>query len=93
MYKYNDGQKLRFTESFNMFRLLKGFTTILEWSNELKLYSVEVFFYQTCKFVILGENIRKKRKKLSFLKRSFLPYIFFYGIKFACLIKANRIKF
>ena len=29
------------------------------------------------------------------LKRSFLPYIFFYGNKFACLIKENsyRIKF
>ena len=29
----------------------KGFTTIWEGSNDLKLYSLEVCFYQTCKFV------------------------------------------
>ena len=30
-----------------MFRLLKGFTTIREASNDFKLYTVEVRIYQT----------------------------------------------
>ena len=49
---------IRFTETFNTFGLLKiyGF-------NDLKLSSVEVYYYQTCKFVILGENLRQKRTK------------------------------
>ena len=42
-----------FTESFNTFGLFK----------DLTLSSVEVYYYQTCKFVILGENIRQKRTK------------------------------
>ena len=33
--------------------LLKSFMTSWEGSNILKRYSVEVFFYQTCKFVTL----------------------------------------
>jgi len=44
------------TEIFSVFRLFKGFTKIWEGSNILKLYSVEVCFYQNYKFVILGEN-------------------------------------
>ena len=44
--------EIRFTETFNIFRLLTGFTAIWEGSNDLKLYSVEVCFYQTCKFVM-----------------------------------------
>ena len=45
--------QIPFTEIFNDLRLLKGFTAIWEGSDILKLYSVEVYFYQTCKFVIL----------------------------------------
>ena len=51
--------QIHFTETFNVFRLLKDITTIWEGSNILKLYSVED--YQTCKFVNLEENIRQKR--------------------------------
>ena len=43
--------KIRFIETLNVFRLLKGFTTIWEGSNIVKLYSVEVCFYLTCKFL------------------------------------------
>ena len=39
-----DNSKIRFTETFNVFRFLKHFTTI--WESSLKLYSVEVCFYQ-----------------------------------------------
>ena len=56
-----DKSQIRFTETFNVFRLLKGFTTIWEGSNILKLYFVEVCFYQTGKFVTLEENIMQKR--------------------------------
>ena len=66
-------------------------------SNEIKLYFVEVCIIQTCKFVILCENIRQKRTqnyrfknpKTVVLKRSFLPNIFSRVTKFACLIKAR----
>ena len=51
--------QIHFTGTFNVFRLLKGITTIWEGSNILKLYSVEV--YQTCKFLTLEENISQKR--------------------------------
>ena len=50
---------IRFTEIFNVFSLLKGFTTMWEGSKILKLYSVEVCFYWTC--VPLEKNIRQKR--------------------------------
>jgi len=50
--------KIHFTGTFNVFRLLKGITTIWEGFNILKLYSVEV--YQTCKSVTLKETIRQK---------------------------------
>ena len=53
--------QIRFIETFSVFRLLTDFTTIWEGSDVLKLYSVEVCFYQTCKFVTLKENIRQKR--------------------------------
>ena len=53
--------QIRFTEIFNNFRLFKDFTTIWEGSNILKLYFVEVCFYQTGKFVTLEENIMQKR--------------------------------
>ena len=52
--------KIRFTETLNIFRLLRGFMTIWEGFNILKVYFVEVWFYQTCKFVTLEENIRQK---------------------------------
>ena len=51
--------QIHFTETFNVFRLLKGITAIWEGSNILKLYSVEV--YQTYKFATLEENIWQKR--------------------------------
>ena len=35
--------QIRFTEACNVFRLLKGFTTIWEGFNILELYSVQVF--------------------------------------------------
>ena len=44
--------------TFNVFRLLEGFTTIWEGSNILNPYSVEVCFNQTCIFVTLEENIK-----------------------------------
>ena len=45
--KVRDEQKqIRFTDTLNVFRRLKGFTTILEVSNILNLYSVEVCCYQ-----------------------------------------------
>ena len=59
--------QIRFTETCNVFSFFKGFTTIRKGSNILKLYSVEVCFYQTCKFVTLEENIRQKRSFLGFL--------------------------
>ena len=62
--------QIRFTEKF-VFRLLKGFTTIWEGSTTFKLYSVEVCFYQTSRFVTLEENIRQKRSFLGFLKQYF----------------------
>ena len=46
--------------------------TLWEGPNILKLYSVEVCFYQTCKFVILGENIRQARTQTSF-KNIYFP--------------------
>ena len=55
------GSKISFTETCNVLRRFKGFKTIWKGSNILKLYSVEVCFYQKCKFVILEENIRQKR--------------------------------
>ena len=51
---------------------------------------------KTCKFVILGENIRQKQAKNYRLKNpKTMPCIFFQGNKFACLTKANfyRIQF
>jgi len=42
-----------------MFKLLKGFTTIREAFNDLKLYTVEVCIYQTSKLFIQGENTRQ----------------------------------
>ena len=55
----SDGQNPdSFRETFKVFRRSKRFSKIWEGSNSLKLYSVEVCFYQTCKFVILKENIR-----------------------------------
>jgi len=62
--------QIRFTENF-VFSLLKGFTTIWEGSTTFKLYSVEVCFYQTSRFVTLEENIRQKRSFLGFLKQYF----------------------
>ena len=66
--------------------LTDGVTTILEGSNDLKLYSLEVCFYQTYKFVILGEYIWQKRTKnhrlkpkTIVLKRSLLSNIFYLG--------------
>ena len=56
--------QIHFEWNFNVFRLLKGVTTIWEGSNILNLYSVEV--YQTCKSVTLEENIRQKCKFLGF---------------------------
>ena len=56
------------TVTFNIFRLLKGFTTIWEGSNDLKLYSVDVSFYQICKFVTLEEK-KGKNDRFLVLKR------------------------
>ena len=86
------------TVTFNIFRLLKGFTTIWEGSNDLKLYSVDVSFYQICKFVTLEENKRQKRSFFGFktiVLGLFLPNIFTEHNIFACLIKDNfyRIQF
>ena len=39
--------QIRFTETFNVFRLFKGYMTIWEGSNILKLYSEVVSFFQT----------------------------------------------
>ena len=61
-----DNSQILFTENLNVFRNFKDFTTILEGSNILKLYSVEVCFYQTCKFVVLGENINDRFKTIVF---------------------------
>ena len=73
---YQDQEKLKHEnlhattvwETFNVFRLLKCFTTIWESSNILKLYSIQVCFCQTCKFVILCKNISKNKPKTIFLK-------------------------
>ena len=46
-----DGQ---YTETFNVLKLLKGYRTTWEVSNILKLYSVEVCFYQTCKWFVFA---------------------------------------
>ena len=51
-----ENSQIHFTETFNVFRLLKSCSTILEGSNMLELYSVEVCFYQTCERVTLDEN-------------------------------------
>ena len=50
--------QIHFTGTFNVFRHLKGITTISEGSKISKLYSVEV--YQTCKLFTLEENIMQK---------------------------------
>ena len=77
--------QIHFTETFNTFPLL----TIYGF-NDLKLSSVEVYYYQTCKFVFLGENIRHNELKTIVLKKtqklSFLSYNFFEGNKFICLV-------
>ena len=48
---------------YRKFNILKGFTTIQEGSNDLKLFSTEVCFYQACKCFILGETARQQRTK------------------------------
>ena len=58
--------QIRFTETFNVFRVLKRFYDKWELSNVLKLYIVEVCFYLTCKFVTIEEN---KMRVFGFLKR------------------------
>ena len=55
--KYTDGQLLdSFYRNFNTF----GFLKVLR-VNDLKLSSLGVYYYQTCKFVFLGENIKRTK--------------------------------
>ena len=73
--------KIRFIETFHIFRLLKGFTAIWEGSNYLKLSSVEVLFHQTYNFVFIRENISGNTNQTIYFLQGYK--------KFACLIKAN----
>ena len=52
--------QIRFSETFNVFRLLKGYTTMWEDSNILKLYSEVVSF---------SKHANRRKAKTIALKR------------------------
>ena len=50
--------QIRFTEIFNVFNVLMIYDNMRRFQH-LKFFSVDVCFFQTCKFVTLEENIKQ----------------------------------